>query len=169
MRHLRTPQQRYETLQCIPNFLFLIPHDMKSTACHLRERQPKDPHNLDFSSFCLSDSRLRLSSHSTPLTTRLSFTQSIHPNLLLTPPLLSDTSSRTTTSMSKPTAFPSSLRQRLRSDVQTISDEERRNNDAVTQQSCEKCGRDEVRFYTQQLRGADEGSTVFYRCECGHK
>ena len=26
-----------------------------------------------------------------------------------------------------------------------------------------------MRYYTLQLRSADEGSTVFYSCECGHK
>lgn len=40
---------------------------------------------------------------------------------------------------------------------------------ATIAHTCEKCGRDEVRYYTQQLRGADEGSTVFYECDCGHK
>lgn len=41
--------------------------------------------------------------------------------------------------------------------------------EATIRQTCEKCGREEVRYYTLQLRSADEGSTVFYTCECGHK
>ncbi|KAF2102945.1 hypothetical protein NA57DRAFT_52486 [Rhizodiscina lignyota] len=81
-----------------------------------------------------------------------------------------DTSARTIKTVSQPSAFPSSLRQRLRSDVQTAStDDDPRSKDAVIQERCEKCGREEVRFYTQQLRSADEGSTVFYHCECGNK
>lgn len=45
-------------------------------------------------------------------------------------------------------------------DVQTTS---------TIDQPCEKCGRPQVRYYTQQLRGADEGTTVFFECDCGHK
>ena len=40
---------------------------------------------------------------------------------------------------------------------------------AVVDERCDKCGREQVRFYTQQLRSADEGSTVFYVCDCGNK
>lgn len=43
------------------------------------------------------------------------------------------------------------------------------NTTSVIAQRCEECGREEVRYYTQQLRSADEGSTVFYECDCGHK
>lgn len=68
---------------------------------------------------------------------------------------------------SKPEAFPSALRTK-RSEVQTVDDSDMQTN-AVINQMCEKCGREEVRFYTQQLRSADEGSTVFYVCDCGHK
>jgi DNA-directed RNA polymerase I subunit RPA12 len=42
--------------------------------------------------------------------------------------------------------------------------------DAAIKETCVNCGNDEVRYYTQQLRSADEGSTVFYTCpKCGHK
>lgn len=84
---------------------------------------------------------------------------------------LSDTSSKTLITRSKPTAFPSTLRQRLTSNTQTISGSERdaQSKDAMVARQCEKCGREEVRYYVQQLRSADEGSTVFYHCECGRK
>lgn len=78
-----------------------------------------------------------------------------------------DTSSKTVVTHSKPTAFPSALRAK-RSEVQTISDADVQTTSVIAQR-CEKCGREEVRYYTQQLRSADEGSTVFYECDCGHK
>lgn len=52
--------------------------------------------------------------------------------------------------------------------MQTVSEDDV-NTTSVIAQRCEECGREEVRYYTQQLRSADEGSTVFYECDCGHK
>jgi len=78
-----------------------------------------------------------------------------------------DTSVKVITTRSKPEAFPSSLRAK-RSEVQTISEGDVQ-KDATIQETCPKCGRNEVRYYTMQLRSADEGSTIFYTCECGHK
>ncbi|KAF2736098.1 hypothetical protein EJ04DRAFT_174054 [Polyplosphaeria fusca] len=78
-----------------------------------------------------------------------------------------DTSSKTIVTHSKETAFPSALRAK-RSQVQTITEADMQTH-AITSQTCDKCGREEVRYYTQQLRSADEGTTVFYECECGHK
>lgn len=79
----------------------------------------------------------------------------------------SDIESKIISSESKPSAFPSTLRSK-RSAVQTLTAEDRETT-ATIQRRCPKCGRSEMRFYTQQLRSADEGSTVFFTCECGFK
>ncbi|KAK2745492.1 DNA-directed RNA polymerase I core subunit rpa12 [Onygenales sp. PD_40] len=80
----------------------------------------------------------------------------------------SDTASKTITSESKANAFPSALRSK-RSAVQTLTAADRK-GDAIVQQACPECDHPEMRFYTLQLRSADEGSTVFYSCDkCGHK
>ncbi|KAF2672249.1 hypothetical protein BT63DRAFT_452754 [Microthyrium microscopicum] len=78
-----------------------------------------------------------------------------------------DTSAKVITTESKPSAYPSTLRAK-RSDVQQIT-EDTAPAHATIRQRCEKCGREEVRWYEQQLRSADEGSTIFYVCECGNK
>ena len=80
-----------------------------------------------------------------------------------------DTSSKVVVTTSKPSAFPSSLRTRLRSDLKEVSQSEMR-TDSEINMTCEDCGSTKVRYYTQQLRSADEGTTVFYTCpECGKK
>ena len=68
---------------------------------------------------------------------------------------------------SKPSAFPSALRSK-HSAVQTLKAEDVQ-TEATIRQTCPECGREEMRYYTLQLRSADEGSTVFYSCECGYK
>jgi hypothetical protein len=68
---------------------------------------------------------------------------------------------------SKPSDFPSLLRQKL-STVQTV-ERHKVQTEAWISETCEKCGRKEVRFTSVQLRSADEGATNFYTCECGHK
>ncbi|EMF09707.1 uncharacterized protein SEPMUDRAFT_16755, partial [Sphaerulina musiva SO2202] len=80
-----------------------------------------------------------------------------------------DTSSKVVITHSKPSAFPSALRTRLRSDVQEVSESDMQ--DAATiNLPCERCGHPEVKFYSRQLRSADEGSTIFYTCpKCAYK
>jgi DNA-directed RNA polymerase I subunit RPA12 len=78
-----------------------------------------------------------------------------------------DTSSKSVVTMTKESAFPSELRLK-RSKIQTIERGDRM-NEATIEQTCPECGRKEMRYYTVQLRSADEGSTVFYNCECGYK
>jgi DNA-directed RNA polymerase I subunit RPA12 len=68
---------------------------------------------------------------------------------------------------SKPSDFPSPLRQKL-SNVQVV-ERHKVQTEAKTKQTCPKCGNLEVFFTTAQIRSADEGSTVFYRCSCGFK
>lgn len=78
-----------------------------------------------------------------------------------------DAASNTIVTKSKPSDFPSYLRQKL-STTQTIKRHEV-NTEATTTQTCPKCARTEVRFSAVQLRSADEGSTIFYTCDCGFK
>ena len=41
---------------------------------------------------------------------------------------------------------------------------------AIVNGTCPKCGHNKLRYYTMQLRSADEGSTVFYECvKCNFK
>jgi len=90
------------------------------------------------------------------------------PQHTMTDEMLVDTSAKVVVTRSKPSDLPSALRAK-RSEVQTITSEDVQ-QDATIRQTCEKCGQEEVRYYTQQLRSADEGSTVFYTCpSCGHK
>ncbi|KAK2746049.1 DNA-directed RNA polymerase I core subunit rpa12 [Myotisia sp. PD_48] len=78
-----------------------------------------------------------------------------------------DRASKTIVSESKANAFPSALLSK-RSAVRTLTAEEQR-TDVAIKQTCSACGNPEMRFYTQQLRSADEGTTVFFSCECGYK
>lgn len=78
-----------------------------------------------------------------------------------------DTSSKVVTSKSKPSAFPSALRDK-HSDVQVVNEEDLQ-VEAQDTKTCPQCGRTKMFYHTKQLRSADEGTTVFYRCECGYK
>jgi DNA-directed RNA polymerase I subunit RPA12 len=78
-----------------------------------------------------------------------------------------DTSAKVIITESKPSAYPSALRAK-RSDVQQLSESDI-GQLPITEQPCEKCNRKMVRWYEQQLRGADEGSTIFYVCDCGNR
>ncbi|KAL4729537.1 DNA-directed RNA polymerase I core subunit rpa12 [Fusarium chlamydosporum] len=78
-----------------------------------------------------------------------------------------DTGSKVTVTQTKPSDFPSFLRQKLQSSVQAV-EKHNLQTDNVAQETCLKCGREEVRYTNVQLRGADEGSTLIFSCECGH-
>lgn len=41
---------------------------------------------------------------------------------------------------------------------------------ALVSEECQKCKNPKMFFWTQQLRSADEGQTIFYECpKCGHR
>jgi DNA-directed RNA polymerase I subunit RPA12 len=68
---------------------------------------------------------------------------------------------------SAPDAFPSRLFDK-RSNVQILTAEDR-DTWATTPKACPKCENGELKFRDVQTRGADEGSTIFYKCPaCGH-
>jgi DNA-directed RNA polymerase I subunit RPA12 len=81
--------------------------------------------------------------------------------------LLVDTASKTSITKTNPANFPSILRQQ-RSVIQKVERSDMENT-AKIQVTCQECGRPEVKFTQVQLRSADEGSTIFYTCDCGHK
>ena len=73
------------------------------------------------------------------------------------------------TSRSRPEAFPSSLRRKLHSNTIEVS-QDVANSQQITNQECPECRHPKMMFSEAQLRGADEGSTIFYTCpNCHHK
>ncbi|KOS17432.1 DNA-directed RNA polymerase I subunit RPA12 [Escovopsis weberi] len=78
-----------------------------------------------------------------------------------------DTGSTRIVTKSKPSDFPSLLRQKLQSNVQRVERHNVKTDSTVTER-CPKCGREEVTYTNVQLRSADEGSTIIYMCQCGY-
>jgi|ERR1712000_160366 len=77
-----------------------------------------------------------------------------------------DTGTKTILTNSKPSDFPSFLRQKLQSNVQNV-ERHTIQRGSKADETCPKCGGTQVTYANVQLRGADEGSTVIYTCECG--
>ena len=78
-----------------------------------------------------------------------------------------DVGTNKTTAVTKPTDFPSMLRQKLHTSIQEV-EKHKIDTMAKADERCPKCGAEEVRYTTLQLRSADEGSTILYYCDCGH-
>ncbi|KAK9380405.1 uncharacterized protein V2V93DRAFT_370586 [Kockiozyma suomiensis] len=76
----------------------------------------------------------------------------------------------TVTTKSSDSAFPSALRLK-RSVVKTsLGRDEQTEEGATINEKCPQCGKDEMQYYSLQLRSADEGATIFYTCtDCGYK
>ncbi|KAF1810811.1 DNA-directed RNA polymerase I polypeptide [Eremomyces bilateralis CBS 781.70] len=74
------------------------------------------------------------------------------------------------TTRSRPDAFPSVLLQKRSGAVnQTMKSEDAETWPSTTQ-SCPSCENPTMLFKDVQLRGADEGSTIFYRCpKCNYR
>ncbi|KAL2261860.1 hypothetical protein VTK26DRAFT_3152 [Humicola hyalothermophila] len=75
---------------------------------------------------------------------------------------------RTVTTRTKPSDFPSALRQKL-SIVKTVERHQVQTERIDTNMDCPKCGKRGVRYSEVQQRSADEGSTIIYNCDCGER
>ncbi|KAE9969335.1 hypothetical protein BLS_005416 [Venturia inaequalis] len=73
-----------------------------------------------------------------------------------------DTSSTLITTTSKPSSFPSKLRDKLSGDVQQINVEDYSTEREFEITCPNACGAEKARYHEKQTRGADEGSTIFY-------
>ncbi|KAH8799546.1 DNA-directed RNA polymerase I kDa polypeptide [Flagelloscypha sp. PMI_526] len=72
------------------------------------------------------------------------------------------------TTRSHPDAFPSPLRQKRK--TQTIAHEGGDRGTLVASEKCPECGHMGAFSKELQMRSADEGSTVFFKCQiCPHK
>lgn len=72
------------------------------------------------------------------------------------------------TTRTKPSDFPSALRQKL-SIVQTVERHKVQTERIDANTECPKCGKTGVRYSEVQQRSADEGSTIIYNCDCGER
>ena len=79
-----------------------------------------------------------------------------------------DIPSRTIVTRTKESDFPSLLRQQL-SSVQVVEKHKVQTERVDANMECPKCGRTGIRYSEAQLRSADEGSTIFYNCDCGNR
>ncbi|KAB5540503.1 hypothetical protein GE09DRAFT_1216228 [Coniochaeta sp. 2T2.1] len=79
-----------------------------------------------------------------------------------------DTASKTIVTRTKPSDFPSLLRQKL-STTQTVERHKIQTSQVDPNMDCPECGTIGIRYTEVQMRSADEGSTIIYNCECGHK
>ena len=83
-------------------------------------------------------------------------------------PLCLDQPPRTITTTTKPSDFPSLLRQKL-SIVQTVERHKVQTEKIDANTDCPKCGIRGVRYSEVQQRSADEGSTILFNCVCGER
>lgn len=75
----------------------------------------------------------------------------------------------TSVQVSSSTNFPSRLRDKLRSQTQTVSQKDL-GDGPVTEMECPRCSNMKATWSEAQLRSADEGSTIFYCCmQCKHR
>ncbi|KAK4126278.1 hypothetical protein N657DRAFT_568359 [Parathielavia appendiculata] len=72
------------------------------------------------------------------------------------------------TTRTKPSDFPSALRQKL-SIVQTVARHQVQTERIDANTECPKCKKMGVRYSEVQQRSADEGSTIIYNCDCGER
>ena len=64
----------------------------------------------------------------------------------------------------------SKLRDKLNSNVRAVTAEDAKGAEQRTDKTCPKCDKQELTFTQAQLRGADEGTTIFYYClSCSHR
>ncbi|KAJ3015957.1 DNA-directed RNA polymerase I core subunit rpa12 [Thoreauomyces humboldtii] len=71
---------------------------------------------------------------------------------------------------SKPGAFPDRPTPRNTAEDDANRTSQHLRDGATIKEKCPQCDAPEMVFHTAQLRGADEGQTVFYSCvKCGHK
>uniref|UniRef100_I1PEY5 DNA-directed RNA polymerase subunit n=1 Tax=Oryza glaberrima TaxID=4538 RepID=I1PEY5_ORYGL len=94
-------------------------------------------------------------------------------------PIALPSSSRETlgSSVSVATDFvsPQDIRRELKLDPYVILETTLKEEDVIVERAtvnkeCEKCKNPELQYYTKQLRSADEGQTVFYKCaKCRHE
>jgi len=64
--------------------------------------------------------------------------------------------------------FPSALREKLTSKTQQLTSKDFEDTQKISRE-CPKCGAKEMSWSAVQLRSADEGTTIFYRCACGYR
>ncbi|KAK0714987.1 hypothetical protein B0H67DRAFT_230649 [Lasiosphaeris hirsuta] len=79
-----------------------------------------------------------------------------------------DHPARIITTKTKPSDFPSLLRQKL-SIVQTVERYNIQTERIDSNTDCPKCGIRGIRYSEVQQRGADEGSTILFNCDCGER